>query len=48
MAKFIDRKQNGGCQGLREEENVESVFSRYRVSAGETALEMGGGDGCTI
>ena len=32
VVRFRDRKQNGGCQGLREGENEELVFNGYRVS----------------
>ena len=47
--KFLERKTNGGCQGLGEEENGELLFNEYgfQFMNMQRIQEMDGGDGCT-
>lgn len=42
-----DRKENGGCQGLRREENGELLYSISFVQL-KRVLDMIVGNGCTI
>lgn len=32
VVKFIDRKKNGDCQGIKEEGTGDLMFNRYRIS----------------
>lgn len=50
MYKFVETKQNGGCQGFGKRGGYGVLFNGYRVSVGEDdgiVLKRDGGDDYT-